>query len=363
MKFLTILALLVLAACTTPAQQPDITPETKVDTETLHQWLHSGDPRLIAWSADFARRNHNGAILAEMPDLLRNWPAPANSFQARYQSQMAGAAVLDALIQENSQLQVDALRAIALQFPGQAAIFASRLSPSDSVALLIEWFTDKRPESRDLVRVASMLLAKNPQATRGVWNHGEFGFVATVVAASQEQLQITVRPKNGIGGGTGEGGCGDTFGLKPDPGWPAVYVYALAENDYGIDALLVVELDGDRITALRFDRNRAWGQCSIVQSLNPGTRHQLIAYWLGVPAHAMTWQPEEYRTIVWAGKAAYDKDRRKLVQQEMRKLHDTVDGLYRRGLLTKEEATTVRPKFTVTVKCEIDPCPLPPDEY
>lgn len=31
------------------AQEPLITPETPVDDGVLHQWLHSGDPRLIAW--------------------------------------------------------------------------------------------------------------------------------------------------------------------------------------------------------------------------------------------------------------------------------------------------------------------------
>jgi|HubBroStandDraft_6_1064221.scaffolds.fasta_scaffold01678_10 hypothetical protein len=50
-----------------PAQEPLVTPETSVETVILGQWLHSGDPRLIAWAADFTRRTHDTKIVAEMP--------------------------------------------------------------------------------------------------------------------------------------------------------------------------------------------------------------------------------------------------------------------------------------------------------
>ncbi|MGD0009131.1 MAG: hypothetical protein ABSE93_11385 [Terriglobia bacterium] len=66
---LTPLFLLALAAALS-AQEPLITPETPIDSGTLHQWLYSGDPRLIAWAADFARRRHDAKILAEMPEFL-----------------------------------------------------------------------------------------------------------------------------------------------------------------------------------------------------------------------------------------------------------------------------------------------------
>jgi hypothetical protein len=60
-------------ASTASAQQPLITPETPVNSDMLRQLLHSGDPLLIAWTADFTRRTHDAASISEMPTLLENY--------------------------------------------------------------------------------------------------------------------------------------------------------------------------------------------------------------------------------------------------------------------------------------------------
>jgi hypothetical protein len=52
------------------AQEPVITPQTPVDDGVLHQWLHSGDPRLIAWAATFARRTLNVKIIEAQREKL-----------------------------------------------------------------------------------------------------------------------------------------------------------------------------------------------------------------------------------------------------------------------------------------------------
>lgn len=67
---------IVIFAALMTAQEPVITPDTAVDSAALHQWFHSGDPRLIAWAADFARRRHDAAIIAEMPDWLEDTAIP-----------------------------------------------------------------------------------------------------------------------------------------------------------------------------------------------------------------------------------------------------------------------------------------------
>jgi hypothetical protein len=77
------LPLVVAMAGTVFAQQPVITPETPVNSTILQQWLHSGDPRLVAWAADFARRTHDSEVVQQMPALLEHWttlrsPAPMN---------------------------------------------------------------------------------------------------------------------------------------------------------------------------------------------------------------------------------------------------------------------------------------------
>jgi hypothetical protein len=367
MKLFTVIALLLLFARATPAQQADITRESHPDTETLHLWLHSSDPRLIAWAADFAQRTHNPAILAEMPALLENWPAPAaqNSGDLDSQSLMAMGAVLDALIQENSKVPPSAIRAIASQQPAAAALLASRLPLAESVALLSEWAIEEPEDARcsGLVRVASMLLAKNPQATRETWPRNRLGFVAGIVAASEEQLKITVASERDFGGGGAGGSCGDSLGQTSDRSWPTVHGYMLGEGNLQPGDITVVDLDGDYIGARRYEWYGGFGQCNFVQKVDDSTRHQLIAYWLGEPSSAMSWQPNVDQTIIWTTQPAYDKERADLVQVEQQKLHDTVEALYERGLLTNEEAATVAPKLTVIVDCQIDPCPLPPGEY
>jgi hypothetical protein len=359
MKLLTILALLLLAAGAAPAQQPEITPETHVDTQTLHQWLHSGDPRLIAWAADFAQRSHNASILAEMPGVLENWTAPADPLVPTAPL-IAKAAILDALIQENSQVPVEAIRAVPRQLSDQAVLLASRLPLSDSIALLVDWATDT---DGALERVAKLILAKDPQATRGLWNQNGLGFVASVIAASEEHLTIAVSSKPEIAARTGEGGCGDTLGSRPYPAWPTVYGYQLAEGQPQAGDITVVDLDGDHIGVRRYGWWAAFGQCDGVPRVDGSMRHRLLAYWLGMPSTAINWQAEEDRNIVWTTKPAFDEERSELIRIEQEKLHDTVEALYQRGLLTAEEAAAVSPKLVVTVKCEIDPCPLRPGEY
>ena len=58
---------ILLAVATCHAQTPIITADTPVNTARLHEWLHSGDPRLVAWAATFAMRTHDMAIVDEMP--------------------------------------------------------------------------------------------------------------------------------------------------------------------------------------------------------------------------------------------------------------------------------------------------------
>src|SRR6202034_444789 len=88
------------------AQEPLITPETSGDYGILHQWLHSSDPRLIAWAADFARRTHAAKIVAEMPELLEHWTVPQvfGDDEAQSAQPRAGTAVLDTLIYATAQV-------------------------------------------------------------------------------------------------------------------------------------------------------------------------------------------------------------------------------------------------------------------
>ena len=98
--------LLLLMAGALPAQESVITDDTPVDQSTLNRWLHSADPRLITWAADFARRKHDAKIVAEMPELLEHWTMPPDygGDEPQAAQRRAVLAILDALIQENADM-------------------------------------------------------------------------------------------------------------------------------------------------------------------------------------------------------------------------------------------------------------------
>jgi hypothetical protein len=342
------------------AQEPLITPETPVDSATLHEWLHSDDPRLVAWAADFARRRHDVKIIAEMPDFLvhASMPMAYLAYERGILQSDAYEAVLDALIQENAHVPIRAIEVTAPYFFAQASILISRLPLTESRRTLEDWSLSATGNWA-LARIASMMLARDPGPSRGMWDRNQMGFVASVVAASESELQITVRSTNLLGELGGGVACGDSFSRKPPSGWPTIYGYDLVENDPQATGPVVVDLDGDRIVFRRFEAYGGWGSCNGVDDLNPYTRHRLIAYWLGIPATEMTWQPVELRTIQWTDAAAYQRQLGEIIESQRQKLRATVEALRERGLMSEGEAETYAPRLVVTIHCEIKPCPLP----
>jgi hypothetical protein len=363
LQWLTSLLLFLPSTSVLAIQQ--ITSETQVNYAILHQWLHSDDPPLVAWAADFARRTHNAKLDSEMPALLERWVVPKafGDNDTEVAQRRAITAVLDTLIQEKTGVPIPAINAIAESFPAQASILISRLPLSESRSTLQDWTYGATGTwtGRVLARLASMMLAKDPGLNPVFFSdhdHGPVSFVASVVAASEEELQITVTTTNEVTEGTATGACGDFMARAIAPGWPQVYTYDLVENDPRATAPIVVDLDGDRIVYRRFEENRPWGSCYAVRWLDPSTRHRLIAHWLGVPENKMSWQPAQNFTIKWTDMAAYQQKLGEIIETERKRLQATVKDLHQRGLLTASEADVVAPKLVVNVECEIKPCPL-----
>jgi len=191
-----------------------------------------------------------------------------------------------------------------------------------------------------------------------MWYRNGGGFVANVVAASEEELWIAVRSDNAIEGPGESAGCGDWPLSEIPNGWPETYTYDLVENDPEARTPCLVDLDGDRIVFRRWPEHARGGSCNAVAGLDPTTRHRLIAYWLGVHDREMSWNAFEPFTIKWTGKAAYQLQLGKIIESQREKLHATVDALCERGLMSEDEAKAFAPRLVVTVQCEITPCPL-----
>lgn len=361
MKRYSCIVLLLLVASILVAQEPRITPDTTVDSATLEKWLHSSDPHLIAWAADFTRRTPDPKILDEMPDLFVHWNMPPayGGDEAQASQRRAILAILDTLIQTNAVVPIPAINAIAPTFPAEAAILIARHPLAESRITLDDWTLGATaPSARLLARIASMMLAKDPKGSQSIWNGDLMGFVASVVAASEMELRITVSSTNTVDQEGSSGACCDSFGHDLSPGWPVVYAYGLVENDPQIIEPVLVDLDGDRIVSRRMPENGGYGSCYGVKWLDPTTRHRLIAHWLGVADKDMSWQPVEPFTIVWAGKANYERRLGAIIESQREKLRATVKALQQRGFLTEAEAANVAPRLIVVVRCDMNPCPL-----
>jgi hypothetical protein len=354
------------------AQEPVVTPDMPVTTETLHQWLHSGDPRLVTWAADFARRTHNAQILAEMPDWLEHWPMPPlygdldwQDSQRRIPSLLPILAVLDALIQDNAQVRIPAIDSVAVSFPFHASILMAQHPLSESRPYLEEWARGANGTyaQRYLAKVAFMMLARDPAASTQFWYGGSdlpLGLVGSVVAASNTTLNIAINSDGGAEPQTGGAACGDSEGRKPTPGWPPVYDYVILEYDKDPNKRVLVELGDDQLSVWRAETNGiAMGSCHGSRWLDSDyVFHRLIAYWLGVKVEEMPWRPEQSFGIKWITKADYERRLGRILDTQRARLRATVEALHKRGLLTDEQAAYVLPKLVVNIQCDLQPCPL-----
>jgi hypothetical protein len=328
---LTLIAIVLCAsAVACRAQEVDISVDTKPTSQDIQIWLDSGDPRLIAWGAYFARENADTESVAPMLCLVEGWTPPDDAQKAIGRSRVdALREVLDALIQQKQPVSPASLNAITSSFPRHSMILASVLTLAEAKPFLQTWY-EKR-NSKDLSafpRIAAMMLAKAPPP----------GFVASVLAESEEELDVTVESDWTTGHDYGfgiSGGCGDGWGLPSPKGWPPFFDYEIEENNRSDQDPAIVEVGGDRITYHRFEMSRNWGSCAFVHPLNAETRHHLLAEMLGVSDEEMPWKVREPGTIVWENGIQFTQELQKQVASEEARLNSTAKALYAKGFLTK----------------------------
>jgi hypothetical protein len=336
------------------AQTPTVTPETQIDAATLEQWLHSSDPRLIAWAAYFVTRDADKQILDEIPGVLERAAIPSPQGRGGDQ-RLALLALLDTVIQQSDvRVSADAVARVATTFPAQALVLIGRLPFGESGPVLNDWSYGMTPswDSRRLERVSAMMLAQHPDRE----------FVARIASDAGQTMTIHIASTaSGFGGASGS--CGDVGAGAPLKGWPPIYNYDLVENDsqespLTAGAQVVIDLAGDRVVARRFKENQPWGSCNGVENLDDTTRHRLLAYWLGVKPAEMIWQPQSEAVIVWADQAGYERKLGALIDEQRKKMKETIASLRNRRLLGDEHANPIEPRITVSIQCDVDPCPV-----
>ncbi|HEV2646182.1 MAG TPA: hypothetical protein VGU46_07465 [Acidobacteriaceae bacterium] len=361
------------------AQFDDITLATIASTDQIQQWLRSGDPRRIAWGAHFAREQNDQPALALIAQMLTGWRAPqASQDQAlpnrpTFEQQAPTVAMLDALIQRNRALPTDAIATLAPFFPAQAALLAKNLSATDATPLLLSWYAHRSSDDRgSLAHVAAIILSHSPPPA----------FAATVLAESEETLYISVFSKpDGLGFGSGGSFIGSGVPLPP-PAWPPVFNYVLTEDFQQTPQTKPAKADecqppapppprsldpifadaaGDHIRYHRYDLLKYPSVSGGVSALNDKNRHYLLAQMLGVTDDQIPWNPTTFTSIVWHSDGQYLTEAAGFAAAEEAKLRASVQAIESHGLLTPEEAASVRPKLSITIQDLREPSgpPLP----
>ena len=321
--------------------------KAQATSANIQTWLESKDPRLIAWGAYFARENNDTAALdlaAQLVkrSLVQGGPDLLSPDRPHYD---ALSEVLDALIQRRVLLSAEFLGYVSRSHPVQTIILLSMLPSAEQTENLMQWYGGARPGGPDhLERVSAMFLSKSPPP----------GFAANILASSEERLVVYVVPTKGmgVGFGGGSGGVCSDFGIsRPPVGWPDIPWYHLTQNDNsGIDPLLV-ESGGDRIFWQRSGPGGSIRTCAgQVTSLTPETRHHLLAEMLGQRDEAMSWPTQKVVNIAKESDEQVQRDIGATIQAEQAILLKSVQDFQTRGFITPEEARTVLPKLSVTIR-------------
>ena len=352
---------ILLSACliwlAPPLSSQTITHETAATNEQLTAWLHSGDPRLIAWAATLARERKDTTFIALLPDwleqsrLIRDYGySPAQEDSRAYD------AVLDALIRGSDQQTVEpnVLSELGRNYPIEAFLLLERLSPDQELPVLKEWFStsDLDMQYAALAELAAMRLAQWPTAVPG--------FAARILNESEEHLTIELRARadeHDVASGTNS--CGDTLARAPTPGWPVVYLAVAEQSLNSKSDTTLLTLDDDRVSYRWVPENSRGGSCAFLQPLNLRTRYEIVAHWLRKTPQATSWRLENQVTVVWTTTAAFEAAVGRATEQEQANFTSIVEFLLQSGLLSTNEAAWVRPKLTISVVCHIKPCPIP----
>lgn len=320
--------------------------------------LRSDDPRLVSLGAWEVVKRADDSQMNLLIDLVERWDPAQRYRDENTDTYDAMTVVLDALIQRKAVPSPAAVMAVAHAFPDQALILASRLQPQDAEPILLRWYREGRVvqrahqdsagESRRLLaRVAAMFLARDyPDLV-----------AASILADAREELAVSVTSP-------GAGGVVRCFFEceQPTPcrqetvdpaqnGWPPVFAYSLEENDsysQRRDGMLIYA-GGDAITWRRVKAEVHLDGCFLPRPLTAITRHRLLAEMLHVRINDIPWAPQANLAVPWTANELFLRDLADEVSEEEARLQSTVRAFFDKGLVTKSQLETVRPRLSVVI--------------
>jgi hypothetical protein len=316
--------------------------------KTIQGWLHSGEPRLVAWGAHDALLTREVSLAPDLVALAKQWQSlstrssedarPEKLSEEQEARRDAMAAVLDALIQMNVAVPADTLRNLAPDFGNHVAIFLARMPSAESEAPSLEFFRSPPGNVSGLQYVSAALLALHPPA----------GFARELLAGVTTRATIVVVLPNAEPIGFGYAGDCAGEAEAPREDWPAAGQYTLSKEKSDGSPIVVEGIDPIYVT--RIESTHYLGNtCGVGVYLGPEERKRLIAEMLGVAPDDISWQTELQTTIAFQSSEQFHIDLLAFVAEQQQMYRRTAEDLEARNLLGRGEVSQSLPRLELKI--------------
>ncbi len=322
--------LLTCGAARAGAQPP---PTFREAAAAVNRLLQSSDAKDVAWGAFTSSHYH---VVSAVPLLTaalgRELGADGDA------GRMAELAILDALVQLDAHVPVDALRPFLERWPIPTLILLGS-AIDDRDALLLERF--KATSGFEWRAIANLLLKSQPP-----------GFAFRLLEGLRLSLTIYVTddPGSGFGSGQGSGAgyCG-TYALMV-PGFPP-----LAEYQFVLAGPGVTILSRGPQTVYYARRMGGPGRIppptgSTSATPSDADRVQYLNALVGRRGETATLRDRSSITIVWTNPQAFRQDIAAQRQRVEDLYQDVVSFLVSSNRLTEDESRTLLPNITIAIE-------------
>ena len=353
----------VLSAATIGRGQTAAESVALPSEKTVQGWLHSGDPRLIAWGAHDALAMHDLSLAPDLLALAKQWQplstqSGGDSRPEKLSEEQEGrrdgmAAVLDALIQMNVAVPADTLRNLAPDFGNHVAILLARMPSAESEAPSLEFFRSPPGNVSGLQYVSAALLALHPPV----------GFAGELLAGVTARATIVVVLPNAEPMGFGYAGDCASESEEQREDWPMVGQYTLSKAKSDGSPVVVGGIDPIYFT--RLESTRYLGNaCGVGVYLGDEERKRLIAEMLDVAPDDISWKTELQTTIAFQSPEQFHIDLLAFVAGQQQMYRRTAEDLEARNLLGRGEVSQSLPRLELKIMDVRGPGaePIPKDE-
>jgi TonB family protein len=321
--------LLICAAARTDAQSP----RTSVDAGTVDRLLQSNDAKDVAWGAFTASQRHLASAVPLLTAALTR--ELGGAADARRGAELA---ILDALVQLDARVPVDALRPSLARSPIPTLILLDK-AVGNRDALLLERLS--ATSGSEWQAIANLLFKSKPP-----------GFAFQLLDGLRLGLTfyVTDDPNSGYGSGLGVGVENGPENGRVVAGFPALAEYQFASFAAGAATLSI----GPQ-TVYYIRRTRSPGLLppqthSAAATTRDFDRLQYMNALVREQFGAAPLRDQSSITIVWSSAQALRQD----ISEHRRSVEDSyrraVSLLVSSNRLTEDESRRLRPAITIAVK-------------